>query len=165
MDFVKIILIFIMLALAALNDVKKGSITNKFNLCWGICGILISFLMNGIIGLGNSLMGMLIPFCVLIVLFVLHVLGAGDIKLFMALGAFAGVNVIWLLIYSFLLCGICGLFLACGRLIGQLIKRRKNISVLDAVTRNRMYTKVPFAVFVLGAYIWYLMKGGISVGI
>ncbi len=165
MGTVKIILIFVMLTVAVIQDIKKGRISNKYNVLWGACGLLISFLAEGVDGLGRSLIGVIIPFLALVLLFAIHVLGAGDIKLFMALGAFSGMNIIWLLMYSFIICGIYGLVLMCGRLIRYFNSKDTHESLLDSLTRGRLYTKVPFSIFILGAFLWYLMKGGIFVGI
>lgn len=151
--------------MAAVKDMRTGKITNGFNLCFGLVGMACGLVLGGLKGLLVSLLGAIIPVVLLFVLFSKGVLGAGDIKLFSALGAFAGVEIIWLLIYSFLLCGIYGMVLMLTRLVDWFRKGGRKETIIWILTRGRQYTKVPFSVFVLGGYIWYLMKGGFLLGI
>ncbi len=160
-----ILIVLIGLVIAAIKDMKTGKISNGYNLGFGLVGIACSLVTSGVKGLLTSLAGAVIPVVLLMVLFSKGVLGAGDIKLFSALGTFAGLEVIWLLVYSFLLCGLYGLVLMLVRFIGWLKVGRSKGTMICALTRGRHYTKVAFSVFMVGGYIWYLMKGGILLGI
>ena len=99
------------------------------------------------------------------VLFSKGVLGAGDIKLFSALGAFSGLEIIWLVVYSFLICGLYGLALILVRFASWLKDGGSKETMIFTLTRGRQYTRVAFSVFMLGGYIWYLVKGGFLLGI
>ncbi len=153
------------LVVAAIKDIKTGKISNGFNIGFGIVGIAYGLGLGGTKGFFASLLGAIIPVALLMVLFSKGVLGAGDIKLFSALGTFAGLEIIWLLIYSFLLCGVYGLVLMLVRLVDWAKKCGRKENVIWTLTRGRQYTRVAFSVFILGGYIWYLMKGGFLLGI
>lgn len=160
----KIVIVLIALVGAVILDIKTKKIPNVYNGVMIIFGVGAGLIFGGIKGLVVSLVGGLIPLC-LIVLFSRGVLGGGDIKLLMALGTFAGLEVIWLLIYSFLLCGIYGLALMVIRLVRWATAEGVKGELIVALTRNRLYTKLPFSIFVLGGYLWYLGKGGFLLGI
>ncbi len=69
--------------------------------------MLTNFCISGYKGLLDALLGTVIPIILLIVLYALRMLGAGDIKLFSALGAIFGVEYIFAIMgYSFIAGGI-----------------------------------------------------------
>ena len=70
--------------------------------------------------IGTSLGNIIFPIVLLYFFFLIHVIGAGDIKLFAVLGAFLGkTGVLQVVIYAFLVGGIYALI--------RLVKRRKLI--------------------------------------
>ncbi len=164
MNNLKIMIVLAGLVIAAVKDMKTGKISNSYNLLLGLVGVACGLVIGGIKGLLFSLLGAVIPVVLLMILFSKGVLGAGDIKLFSALGAFSGLKIIWLIMYSFLLCGIYGLGLILVRFAHWLKNKRKG-NIICALTNGRQYTRVPFSVFMLGGYIWYLLKGGFFLGI
>jgi prepilin peptidase CpaA len=78
-------------------DLKNRKIPNILCL-YGVCSGLV-LALTGVSGITplQSLLGVILPFAGLWFLYVFHVLGAGDIKLFCALGAFTGPD-IWKII-------------------------------------------------------------------
>jgi len=68
--------------------------------------------LDGVRGLLDSLLGIIVPFLLLIVLYALRMLGAGDVKLFSAIGAVLGVRAaLWIMAYSFLAGGVIALII------------------------------------------------------
>lgn len=66
-------------------------------------GILVLILENDLNSTIDSIIGMIVPILILIPLFILRMLGAGDIKLFCVIGLFLGPNaVIKTMIVSFI---------------------------------------------------------------
>lgn len=106
-------------------DIRTYRVSNKFNLMICICGILYSCIFYGLIGLRGSLMGMLLPIVGLFILFAFGVLGAGDIKLFAALGTIAHGDIVWIVGFSFLLAAIWGVGLITCRGIKSIMNRTK----------------------------------------
>jgi len=92
------------LALAALSDARHRRIPNVLVLVTLLAGLLLNaigpqpfrdndglFAMYpGALGLGAGLLGALVALLVFLPFYALRVLGAGDVKLFAAVGAFAG---------------------------------------------------------------------------
>ncbi|MFW5330457.1 prepilin peptidase [Hydrogenophaga sp. ZJX-1] len=92
------------LALAALSDARHRRVPNALVLVALLTGLLLNafgpqpFRQNdglfamypGALGLGAGLLGALVALLVFLPFHALHVLGAGDVKLFAAVGAFAG---------------------------------------------------------------------------
>ena len=75
-------------------DVCYRRIPNPFVLATLIAGILINASLGGSHGAVSSLGGCLIGFTLMFVLHVFGAMGAGDVKLFAAIGALTGANLI-----------------------------------------------------------------------
>ena len=109
---------------------------------------------HGVEGLLAGGQGMLIGFVILYGLFWIRVLGAGDVKLFCAIGAFMG-NEVWnMLLYTCIFAG----GLAAGKLAAILAKRRKMslLPVSERMKGVRMHMTVPIFL----GYIVYVIGGG-----
>lgn len=97
-------LLALCLALAALSDGRQRRIPNALVLATLLVGVLLNAfgpqpfrdneglfsLYPGALGWGASLLGALVALVVFLPFYALHALGAGDVKLFAAVGAFAG---------------------------------------------------------------------------
>ena len=104
---IKITLLLMLVSIATYTDMKENKIKNKYISLFILLGIVLSLLLGGFSGLKDSLLGIIVPFLLLFIFFALRMFGAGDIKLFCAIGAIMGVSfVINNIIYSFLLAGI-----------------------------------------------------------
>lgn len=160
-----IINVFILLLGAVILDLKTGRIPNCYNGIWFIYGVVLSVISGGLKGLVVGAAGGLIPVIGLMVLFAFRVLGAGDIKLFAVVGTFVGLDVIWIVIYSFLLCGLYGGALVIARLARGVISGDVRLGIVRLATNNGKCTIVAFSVFILGGFILYLWKGGYLFGI
>ena len=122
---IKYIEIIILLILALISDIKTYKIKNNIVFPFVIIGFLTKMYLDGKEGIFFSLKGMAFPIIALIIFFVLRMLGAGDIKLFSAIGAIMGLEfVLYTIIYSFLAGGIIALILIINRKNG--IKRFKH---------------------------------------
>jgi prepilin peptidase CpaA len=115
---IKYIELSILLILALISDIKLYKIKNKIILPFIIIGIMTNLLNSGINGFRESLIGIAVPVVVLIILYAVRMLGAGDIKLFGAIGSIMG--------YEFCLFTIVFSFIAGGVIASILIILRKN---------------------------------------
>ena len=91
----KITLAFLFLPLAAAiiyMDVRYRRIPNKLVFAIAVAGITLNILVAGMYGLGLSIAGLLLAFALMLVLHVLGTMGAGDVKLFAAVGSLVGVS-------------------------------------------------------------------------
>lgn len=80
--------------IAMVMDLRWMRVENGWILCSLVSGLLFQLCSNGIAGLFHFLAGVTFPAVILGGLFVFRMLGAGDIKLFCALGGFMGVKTV-----------------------------------------------------------------------
>lgn len=98
--------------LATAFDLRDYKIPNA--LCAGmmLTGVCMTAYHLGFSALRFSFAGILIPFTLLYLVFYCGMIGAGDIKLFSGIGAFAGTKIVLIMALAFLFNGI----LAAGKL-------------------------------------------------
>lgn len=102
----------VLIVLSLISDIKKYKIKNRIVLPSIAAGIATNFLIHGTSGLKDSFAGTVIPVLVLFIFYALRMLGAGDIKLFSAIGAIMGMEfVLYSMAYSFLAGGVIALFI------------------------------------------------------
>ena len=125
-----VIVLLVMLMTAAVFDVRSRRIPNWLT----VTGVAVGLAMNGVIGspeggLIFSLTGLLTAFVIYGVLYALHAMGAGDVKLMAAVGALAGWQR-WFGIFfvTALIGGVMALILVLSR--GRLKKTLFNVSFI-----------------------------------
>ena len=102
-------LAFIFTVIAVITDIREYKIKNRYVLPFISAGLLINVILSGFTGLLDAVSGMLIPL-ILFPLFILRILGAGDIKAFSVIGSIAGLHMsIRTILLSFLAGGIIAL--------------------------------------------------------
>lgn len=117
---IKLIIILMLLLLALVSDLRIYSIKNYITYSFMLIGLALNFAMEGFRGLAFSLQGIIIPALCLFILYIMRIVGAGDVKLLCAIGAvMGGVFTLYAAICSF----ICGGFIASGLMLA-----RKNAS-------------------------------------
>jgi prepilin peptidase CpaA len=101
----------LLVVLALICDIRTYKIKNQIVFPFVILGIITNAVSGGLNGIGFSLVGLFTPILVLILLFMLRMLGAGDVKLFAAIGAIMGAEfALYTIAYSFLAGGVIALF-------------------------------------------------------
>lgn len=137
---IRIVQLFILLTLALIHDFKKYKIDNRLVYSFMLIGVLTNVVIYDIDGIRDSLLGIIFPIIILFILFVLRMLGAGDIKLFSAIGAIMGRDfVLKTMIYSFMVGGIISFFVILSRKNG-----RKRIIYLMSYIKNCLLTLTIF---------------------
>lgn len=86
----KIVLLIVCLTLALYYDLKEQKVKNFITLPMALAGVLLNAMEQGTAGLLWSLKGWMVPMLMLIVLYYINVMGAGDIKLYGSIGAVMG---------------------------------------------------------------------------
>lgn len=100
--WIKTVLIMTLIVLAVINDLQNYKVRNEITLTFAIIGIVYNISFYGIHNFYTTVLGLIIPFLILLPLYVAKMLGAGDIKLFCSIGAFVGLKLILINIaYSF----------------------------------------------------------------
>jgi prepilin peptidase CpaA len=112
-----IVAVLLLLAvLAAVWDLRTRRIPNWLVLAGLVAGFGLNGLMEGLSGLSLAGVGMLVAFGVYFVLYLLHAMGAGDVKFMAAIGSLVGVQW-WFRIFlvSVILGAIAGVILAVSK--------------------------------------------------
>jgi len=113
--------VFIFLAVALICDLRERKIPNGLNLAGAFSGLLFHLATEGWSGLGYAFIGLVTGFTVVWLLYLTGAVGAGDVKLFAALGAWLGsAGAAYSAVYSIMYASVIGLIiLACnGTLFG-----------------------------------------------
>jgi prepilin peptidase CpaA len=107
--------------IAAVTDVWKFKVYNTLTLPLMASGLIYQFSVGGLNGLSQGVLGVLFGFFALIFFYVMGGMGAGDVKLLSALGAWLGMPLtFYIFIASSLLGGIYAvLLLVLGGSLGE----------------------------------------------
>lgn len=109
--------LFLMTAGAVVTDLKEQKIKNKWIGLWMTVGIAIAIYQNGVRGFFGAMGGILLPIFLLWCAFYIRKLGAGDIKLFSAIGSFLGIGRILECMMAAMIFGL--IFMGIARIIGR----------------------------------------------
>ncbi|HEX5834499.1 MAG TPA: prepilin peptidase [Pyrinomonadaceae bacterium] len=88
---------FFLVPLAVLiiyHDVRYRRIPNPFVLATLISGITLNFVLGGVAGALSSLGGCVLAFILMFILHIFGAMGAGDVKLFAAIGSVIGAHLV-----------------------------------------------------------------------
>lgn len=108
----KTILIMILVTLAVIDDLQNQKVKNELTFIFAIIGIVYNIGFYGLQSFYFSVLGLIAPLLILLPLYAVKMLGAGDIKLFCSIGAFVGSKLILLNIaYSFFAGAIIAFFI------------------------------------------------------
>ncbi len=115
---IPIFMSLILLSVAAVSDLQFSRIPNQWILTGLAAGVLCRILSWTSFGWGGFSLGMLIPFLICWIPFRMGAMGAGDVKLLVALGALnGGQDIFWCIFFSFLF--------AAGISLGRLLSLRQ----------------------------------------
>lgn len=125
-----------LLAGAVFFDLRERRIPNALVLTGALLALALSLLPSGV-GLADALQGLVLGFALLLPLYLIRAMGAGDVKLMAMVGAFVGgdeVLAVWLLT---LVCGgVLSITLALRhRLLGAVLR---NTGWIAFATLNRL---------------------------
>ena len=155
---------------AAGMDLAYGRIFNWFTVSMGALGLVYAVFSGGLHGLGAALLGILAGFVLYSWLFMLGVLGGGDVKLLMALGAWGGAHfALDVATLGIAIGGVMGLglMLVTGKIrsfAARLYRFILTLTVkeLEAETfKIDRKTKMPFGLPIAIAAVWVRFKGPI----
>jgi prepilin peptidase CpaA len=155
-----------MVLVAVYTDVRVGKIYNTVTAPCALLGLVLSGINDGMDGVLSSLLGIALGFGVFVFSSMFgRILGGGDIKLLMAIGAIQGPTLLfWTIIYMALIGGVLAVvvamwrrdFLAClKRLLGGLLMRvfaKVPVDVADTQPKARLPYAIPIALGSLVAF-------------
>lgn len=106
------IILIIFLLVAFYFDVTQHRIPNWLNVTGVLVGIFYHFIVNHLDGFIQSVLGALVSGLILLLLYIFKAIGAGDVKLFAAIGAICGVIfTLYAIMYSIIFAGVIGLII------------------------------------------------------
>jgi prepilin peptidase CpaA len=137
--FLAMILIALVLT-AAISDLRTRRIPNWLSLTGVISGIALNTFLFEWTGLKQSLEGMAIAFGIYFVLYLFRAMGAGDVKLMAAVGAFVGPSN-WLMIFMMtaLLGGVCAVCILVWNK-----RMRKTLDNVSFILFEMMHMRAPY---------------------
>ena len=107
----KVVILFLLLAIAVVQDIYSGRVSNKLILLGLVFGFISKIWDCGAGGIYFFLRNIFVPVVVFYLLFLMHVLGAGDIKLFSMIGGILTIQELFLCMwYSLIAGGVISLF-------------------------------------------------------
>jgi len=147
---IRIGLILALLAVSVYTDHKNGKVLNKITFPAMFCGIVLACFDNGMDGLFDSLMGLGLGLALFILPFMMGLLGAGDVKLLMAVGALAGPGITFQsFLFGSMFGGLMSLFVAMRR--GVLLNTLKGMGKVLHMMFWKIFMKVdciePISIF------------------
>jgi prepilin peptidase CpaA len=150
-------------------DIRSRKIPNWLTVCGLIGGMSLNLIWHGKDGVLFSICGLLVGLCSLLGLYFLGALGAGDVKLFAAIGAITGTDFVFNnMLYAIVYAGIIGCLILIGR---KLFKSRiawlisilfslfllKEWRLLSTLPKDQMI-RFPFMWAVLPALVTNVIK-------
>lgn len=162
-NIIEAISIVILVSMALYGDIKEYKIKNKLNLSFILWGILYNMLMGN---LKLAFWGLILPL-VLFPLFAVKMIGAGDIKLFCAIGAMSCFpHIVWIMGISILLNGLIAVLLLFKRRSGGfgrlwnwfklILYSRKFYPYQELSSENKGLFRYAYGIFIGG--ICYAIK-------
>ncbi|MBN9662703.1 MAG: prepilin peptidase [Acidobacteria bacterium] len=123
------IVLLMTVAIAAFFDIRNRKIPNPVAVAGAFCGVAANGYLGGVQGLKTSVIGFVVAFGVYFLLYVLHAMGAGDVKLMGAVGAILGLRA-WIpvLLATMILGAVFALVLALSK--GRLRSTLWNVGYL-----------------------------------
>ena len=155
--------------IACVTDLRGGRIPNALTFGAAVAAVIFHATMTGLSGVGTAGGGWLVGALVFFPFFALGGMGAGDVKLLAAIGAWLGpMPALWVGLYASVAGGVLGLVVACAR--GYLRTTFRNIAslfmfwwtsgigpapglTLDSSTSPRLAYAVPIGIG-LGVTLW-----------
>ena len=157
-------IVFVFLIIAFIWDIWFKKLPNWLTASGMVLGLIYHLIVEHVDGLLFSFIGFLVGGGLMLLLYFFHAVGAGDVKLFAAIGAFVGVPIIlYGMMYSIIYAGIIGLFILLftrrfmTRMINALFQcinsmLSKNLSQLEYYKKEESL-RFPFMYAVLPAFI------------
>lgn len=120
MDAARLIGLIALMAVAVLHDIRERKIPNRIVVTGTLFGLASSLLPGGI-GIVQSIGGLGLGLVMLLPMYALRAMGAGDVKLMAGAGAFLGINATFFAaLLTFVLGGVLALlYSAHGGTLGQ----------------------------------------------
>lgn len=166
-------ILFILIAVAFYTDVRYKKLPNWLTASAMLVGVVYHLIVGGVNGLVFAFLGLLVGGGIFLVLYIFKVIGAGDVKLFAAIGAIIGVNIVlYIMMYSVVYAAVLAIIIllitrtfisklitGLSEIIGSMLSR--DFKRMETY-KTTIATRFPFMYAVLPAVIttyYYLIVG------
>ncbi len=123
-----LIILSILLMLACWQDYHNFRIKNKLVITGALLGIALNTSLSAEMGFLDSLTGLSLGLLLLLPLYLLRIMGAGDVKLLAMVGAFVGQDdIFWVFLYTLIAGGLLALIFSLWQ--GALRRMLDNITL------------------------------------
>jgi len=113
---ITVILALVMLSATLYFDLRYQRIPNRLCLIALISGIIINTILYSWLGLSDSLSGAGLALIILLPAYMFRLLGAGDVKIMIAIGAISGpLIIVWSIAYAIIFGAFTSIFIALNR--------------------------------------------------
>jgi prepilin peptidase CpaA len=154
--------LLLIVTLATVLDIKTRKIPNWLTINGLLLGLLINIYLLGFkLGLFYGLGGVALALLVCIIPFALRVLGAGDVKLLMLIGAFLGYYaILWVLIFTALSGGLMAVIFLVVK--GDIRSYWNHIFYKTVMPgKNGLKAKLPYSIAILCGLVLTLISQAI----
>jgi prepilin peptidase CpaA len=158
----------VLLVVAVFTDVRGSKIPNALTVPFAVLGLLLNLWAQGPYGILVSLGGLVLGLALFFVSALLgRILGAGDCKLFAAVGALLGPQLlIWGILYTALAGGVFALLIALWRgvlgrsvkAVGQAVYFRLTMKMPMDITTADAKMRLPYAVAICAGCLFVLWQ-------
>jgi prepilin peptidase CpaA len=151
--------LLLLIGIAACSDLLTRRIPNWITVPGAVMGIVLQTWTGGLHGTWTALTGLVLGIAIFIGLFIAGGMGAGDVKLFGAVGALVGPQALVLVfVFTGLLGGIAALGLALfhGRL-WETLNRTRDLLTGTAGEQSHAALKLPYGVIIAGGVLIWMM--------
>lgn len=138
-EIIPFVVVTVVSMIACVTDLKSFRIANSITFPLAVSGIVFQAIVYGLAGLQNSILGLMFGGLVLMLLYLIGGMGAGDVKLLAAVGAWLGIPAI---VYVFIVAATVSsvysfsLLIAQGRLTSAVTTVRVVVQQLVVVGRH-----------------------------
>lgn len=140
MLIIQLIALIIICGVAVFFDVKKSRIPNELTIPAALAGLLLPSYFGHLDGFILAFMGLVFVFFVGGALWVLGLWGAGDHKLFLAVGSFLGIPAVG---FALLAIAVCGGVQSAVQMYRNKTSMAYSISILSGVLVYALYIYFP----------------------
>ncbi len=163
---------FAAVAVATVIDWNSRRIPNLLTFPLALAGLVLNGIVGGWMGLGGSLVGLVLGLLIFLLFMALGAMGAGDVKLMAALGALLGVvHVFWIGLFTAAMGGVLVVLYSLGHRSLPRLFNRTGALLKTAVLTGRLPKAdeleakredyMPYALAIaLGVVAQFLYRGG-----
>ncbi len=109
---------------ACVYDLRTFKIPNRLSFIGILAGTIYNLVVYGLHGIKISALGILYPIAILSAFFIMRFLGAGDIKLLSAIGAFTGARVLRIMFLTFMIAAVYSFIVVVYKLVNTIIIKK-----------------------------------------